>query len=604
MLVTTSSSEKIQLETKAFHSGGEGELYRIVSPLKFKDKCVKIYYSHYQDKGREGKLNYMIRNRPSQIQFSSDFKICWADDLIFLNGKFVGFIMPFAFSDSIQLYEICTTKINSRIQKIFHDKFDRKNPKSLENRLKLCVNIAIAIHCIHETGIYVFVDLKPQNILIDSTGKVSIVDLDSLQVAKNSNIIHHGHVATPEYTPIEGTTLNPSINFIPATWDYFSMAVIFYEIIFGLHPYVATSLKPYEHLTTIQDAIKNGLFVFGSRTQYLKPPPQHDNFKHVPENIKKSFFDAFDRANGSPLLRPSAQDWGKILVEEVAKETEKVNLNCPFCGKLITVSKHNNMKTNCNGCDATVDFRKGKLFGYSREKVVTVNKTVYKDKEVIVKNDSRTWKILTIILVIILFLALHLYQNEINIMEKKSLEIHQMNNEILSYNDNISSLEIKNKNLELVNERLEGEVKNLNERLRLVNNIELNKNFVKALTVSSVGVGMEFGQIDIWQDFLASEVIYLYPRIVISFPLIFQSSLPQNVEFFIKFYGPDKTLMVGENSPAGYSFSSMQDIFENSDFISLNGWGYSSGGSFKVGKHIIEVWVNGELKGSTTFKIR
>lgn len=454
MIVTTSTSENIHLETKPFHSGGEGELYRIVSPSKFKDKCVKIYFSQFQDKRREGKLSYMIWNRPSQIQFSSDFKICWADDLIYMNGKFAGFIMPFAFPDSVQLYEICTTKISSKVQKVFHDKFDRKNSRSLENRLKLCVNIAIAIHCIHETGIYVFVDLKPQNILIDPFGKVSIVDLDSLQVAKNFNIIHHGHVATPEYTPFEGASLNPSINFIPPTWDYFSLAVIFYEIIFGLHPFVATSLKPYENLTTIQDSIKNGLFVFGSRSHFLKPPSQHNNFKLLPENVKNSFIDAFDRGNGSPLLRPSAQNWGKILVEEVAKETEKVDLNCPVCSKKITVSKHTNVKMNCIGCDATVEFSKGKVFGYSRDKVVTHNNTVYQDREIIKNGSSGIWKVSTVLLIFILFVMFASYEDRISTIEDKNVQVYQLDEEI-------SALKINNNNLTLEKERLEGEVKSL-----------------------------------------------------------------------------------------------------------------------------------------------
>ena len=276
-IVTTKQGQQIKLEDTPFAKGGEGEVYKIITPHNLVDHCVKIYYQQYQNGLKESKIDYMVNHKPQTLTDGATFTICWPTDIVYKQNTFVGFVMPLAPSDSILLYELCNVKINQKFDAAWQQKFSRTGSNTLMNRLKLCVNIASAVHHIHVTKKYVLVDMKPQNILITLQGKISVIDLDSIQIAQNTNVIHQGHVATAEYTPPEGSQLKPAIHLIHETWDRFSLAVIFYQLLFGLHPFVATATGSYAHITTIDESIKNGLFVFGTKSQDLQAPNLHRN---------------------------------------------------------------------------------------------------------------------------------------------------------------------------------------------------------------------------------------------------------------------------------------------------------------------------------------
>lgn len=319
-VLKTASGTNIIVEDKSFASGGEGAIHKIVTPT-YKDYCVKLYTPKYCTKEREKKILYMVQNLPTQLQ-SENYTICWAKEAMYdTHNQFVGFMMPLAYSDSIQLYELCMLKAKKGLPAVWQNKYDRTNVKGLQARLKLCVNIASAIHSIHSLQKYTLVDMKPQNMLITHDGKISIIDLDSIQIAESKQVLFSAQVATPEYVPTEGNKLNPSQDYIPETWDRFSLAVIFYEIIFGIHPYTATFKFPYQNCDTVPSKIEKGLFVHGTHNAHIQVlPPPHKNFELLPYNIKKLFLLAFEEGNKNPSLRPMAENWGKTLFEEIGKD--------------------------------------------------------------------------------------------------------------------------------------------------------------------------------------------------------------------------------------------------------------------------------------------
>ncbi len=323
-----STKTAINLEKKPFASGGEGEVFRVINNP---DICAKIYHSDQLSKARENKISFLIENT-SPNDSPERTTICYPLDKLFnARGKFVGFLMPMAFPNSIQLYELVTTQISNKLDSIWKKKYDRSTIIGVQNRLKLCVNIGIAIHTIHQSGKFILVDFKPQNILITNDGRVSITDIDSVQIAELGRVLHHGKVATPEYIPKEGEKLNPAINFIPETWDRFSLAVVFYELLFGIHPYTATSGGQYDNVTTIDEKIRKNLFVHGSKKNYLRViPPIHNNFDLLPISLKQLFFRAFEEGNQMPDKRPSAEEWGQTIVEELAKKNFQTPPPNPF----------------------------------------------------------------------------------------------------------------------------------------------------------------------------------------------------------------------------------------------------------------------------------
>ncbi len=316
LTLKTSSGRTIKIEDTPFAKGGEGGVHRIISPLN-SEECVKIYFPKERNLPRQNKIEYMVNNPPPNLQ-SHNHVICWATESVFKNNYFIGFTMPLAFNGSIQLYELCTPKLKAKLPQTWRTKFDRDNSVGIQSRLKLCTNLSAAIHSIHRLNNYVLVDLKPQNILVTLDGKVSLIDCDSIQISSNGRILFPARVATPEYVPPEGTRINPSKNIVPQSWDRFSMAIMFYEIIFGLHPYAASFNGKFQNSTTLDSKIKDGLFVHGKNKVFISVMPSlHKNYAIIPSSLKSLFDRAFNTGHQMPDVRPSAEEWGKTLYQEL-----------------------------------------------------------------------------------------------------------------------------------------------------------------------------------------------------------------------------------------------------------------------------------------------
>jgi hypothetical protein len=305
-------------DTPLASPGAEGSVHRITSPITFKHDCVKIYFKKIR-KERESKVQYMAYNPPAELQ-GKNYRICWVKEAIFEVDEFAGFIMPLAYPDSIHLYDLCTARIKKDLGNIWHQRYDRTTKKGIEARFKLCVNIASAIHAVHSMQRYVVVDMKPQNILITDDGKVSLVDCDSFQIVNNGKKIFSAPLITPGYVPYEGNQIKPSTHLIPESWDMFSLAIIYYELIFGLHPYAASFSGEYESATNIADKIKNDLFVHGAKKKYISfQPPLHKNFNSIPISIQQLFHLVFQQGHQNPQIRPNAEDWGRTINSELKK---------------------------------------------------------------------------------------------------------------------------------------------------------------------------------------------------------------------------------------------------------------------------------------------
>jgi serine/threonine protein kinase len=320
----TTGKEKITLEAKPLASGGEGKVFRIKGPATKVGQCAKIYFPQQLTVDRELKIKAISQNAPTQVA-GRPFMLCFPTEPLYdSNNKFVGFIMPEAFKGSVQLYQLVTTQISQKLPQKWHQKYDRGTKTGIENRLKLCVNIASAVYTIHQTQSFVLVDFKPQNVLITDEAQISIIDLDSVQLSKNQQVLFAAKVATPEYTPKEGDKLNPANDYIPETWDRFSLAVVFYELLFGIHPYTATAKGQYNDASTISEKISKNLFVHGSKKAYLTTIPDiHKNFDQLPPSLKILFITAFEEGNQIPAKRPGAETWGQQIVTELLKSGVK-----------------------------------------------------------------------------------------------------------------------------------------------------------------------------------------------------------------------------------------------------------------------------------------
>ena len=323
MKVFTEKNITIILADDSFSEGGEGKIFKVISaPPEFSDTCVKVYFDKYRTSKKASKIRYMIQNPPSKIK-GNGFLIGWPlEVMVDSHGAFIGFMMYLAPNGSLQLVNLTATKVSKKMGAEWHQYYDRENGKfSLVSRLKLINNIAIPIHYLHSTGKYVLTDFKPQNVLVTRNGIVTLVDLDSIQITKGNQLLFSFEVLTPMYMPPEYYTKGvgkDSSKALSKSWDNFQIGVVFYQLLFGLHPYVVTpkNIKD-DSSSEITDNIAKNLFPFGPNSNSIESfPPLHNKFSKLPSEIQALFKGAF---SSNPDERPNATDWGKTIHSEIEK---------------------------------------------------------------------------------------------------------------------------------------------------------------------------------------------------------------------------------------------------------------------------------------------
>jgi serine/threonine protein kinase len=303
----------IELETTAFAGGGEGDLYKIKSPVAYRNYVAKLYHPHKISKEREEKTQYLIDHPP--VGLSENGSIVWIKDALYTKAyKFVGFIMPFAKGKKLEL--LCLGKLPKKIGKNWQ-RFDLKKPDAIQYRLRICFNLAAAIYQMHATNHYVLVDMKPENIIIQPNGLLAIVDTDSVEVIENGRAIFPAPVATPEYTPPEFYTNKHQKNgIIGEPWDRFGLAVIFYKLLCGIHPFAGSAKPPYDNLASLHEKIEHGLFVHRTlnTTVFSVIPPPHKQFKELCFELQELFIQCFEEGHHNPEARPTADEWCSALL--------------------------------------------------------------------------------------------------------------------------------------------------------------------------------------------------------------------------------------------------------------------------------------------------
>ncbi len=309
--------EVVKLEEEAFASGGEGDLFRIISPDRYKHLIVKVYKPEKQTDERRQKIEYLIANPSDVPQDVSHPSVVWPKALIFIQGKFAGFMMPLAKGEKLEV--LCQPSLSSFLSNEWK-RFDFKDPSSLNLRLLICYNIAAALHNIHRMGNYVLVDMKPDNILIRPDGLISLIDIDSVEIMRHGQLLFDAPVATPEYTPPEYYRgVRPERQGAKESWDRFSVAVIFYRLLFGIHPFTGSCLPPFDKCNSLDEMVKNGLFPNGKNALAFKVmPPPHQKFRQVEASLQELFIQCFDEGHARPDARPTANEWCMALYPKKA----------------------------------------------------------------------------------------------------------------------------------------------------------------------------------------------------------------------------------------------------------------------------------------------
>jgi len=352
--------------------GGEGTVYTIASPSKYRSYCIKVYFPDKRAE-KQKKIEYLINHRT--VTSGSMYQICWPTNMVYDGNTFCGHMMPLAYPNSYNLLKIKPSNFDKKknIPQALKDKYTRSTLDGLINRTKLCINIAIAIHEVHKTGKYVLVDLKPDNILFTFEGKISLVDFDSVQI-KDGSIRFPSTVGTAEYVPPEQYIGTADV-MKNVEWDYFSYAVLIYEILFGVHPFNGYFEGPYSHISDLADKIKKGLFVHGKNKKYLAALPAkhpHQMFDALwPSSVQQLFIQTFETGHNYPQQRVSIEKFAQTLYEQV----------------LIVSKSHQSKKK----LDANVShFYQSDTYSEQKKATIAVSKYIWKILKWI---STHTWRV-------------------------------------------------------------------------------------------------------------------------------------------------------------------------------------------------------------------
>ena len=561
---------------QSISKGGEGEVFNLVGNPSL---CLKIYHKAHRTKEREEKLKYMCANPPSDLE-GGNFRICWPKEVVYKNDEFVGFTMLMAFDNSQLPYHLCQPQLPKNLTREWTLSYDRASSKGMMSRLMLCTNIIAAVLRVIKLNKYHLVDLKPQNLLVTSSGKVSLIDLDSVQISDGKTILFKAPVSTPEYTPPEAKEILKKDIPITNDWDSFSVGILVYEILCGLHPYVGTAKPPYENLTTLTDKISNNLtHITKGKQLFANLPSPHNTFDLFSNSLKTIFKKLFADYRLGVSIRPTLEEFGSVLFKEVElykknqKEIEQKKAVQDYNRIRI---ENQNFKSHIKGRDNAIT--------ELQDKNNKLNVEIKKLKE---KPDLGVWLIILIVIIAvggaIAFSKVSDLETDLNVKRLRIDELEKVNSSLESsnlqlkesnttfkYNNGLQKTEIS---------RLKAEVIKLKKTNPLISISEIKMKSTKN-SYEYIGYG---------ERLTKSRCYFLKPRIK------YWSYSTKSQLVKMRCYDPDGNLF--HTSEDNYY------IYSGNNSLEIEAFGYSNSSDWESGWYKIDIYIDDKLVGTDKFYI-
>lgn len=159
-------------------------------------------------------------------------------------------------------------------------------------------------------------------------------------------------------------------------------------------------------------------------------------------------------------------------------------------------------------------------------------------------------------------------------------ELEQANQTISNKNSEISELHstIESKNREIKQEK---------ERY---SNLESEIASVAPFVITRVEIGSTYKgggmETDFGSTLYRSRARFLTPKIY------YRGFTSGSYTIKTKWYRPSGSLITGDSSPYGYSYSNSNSFSKGSNDLQLEGWGYESAGNWDTGTYKLEIWCN------------
>ena len=335
---------------KLGESLGRGSAGEVFLHANDKSKAIKLFHPEYLQK----EISLVSRiEKFYKLEQIADFNInygstslslgTWPNEIVKTsNGDIVGYVMN-TINNGIDLSQIIFAY---DYQKAFYkykknrDKYQLwmntffYNSENIRNRFILSYSLANSFDKIYnikskhglpiQLDVYNF-DIKPLNILVSIEKNTNIIipfilDLDNLTLKNSTGKLGP---TNPQYTPDYMAPEGP----VDKYYDYYSIAVIFYQLIFSTHPFTVTGGTRFTDGITTDFYVKNKCFAWGRNRKFLHEATlkdhRHNNFKQISLGLQKLFIRAFD--SDFPTNRPTMTEWKKEFEEFLLDKNIKFN---------------------------------------------------------------------------------------------------------------------------------------------------------------------------------------------------------------------------------------------------------------------------------------
>lgn len=309
---------------------GNGAAAQVYTRSNDKSLALKIFRPEYLKKepslpDRIDKLHQLERIGDFEINYGSIVRSVgsWPNEVVKnKQGRIIGYQME-SVHGGIDLSHVITSNFYKFRQSPNFDLWTRTysyGAETLRNRFILCYYLAHSFSKIYHLktrqGAPITLDLcnfdiKPKNILVSiesARNSINIIpfilDLDNLTFRNQTGKLGPAH---PQYTPDYMAPEGP----LDKYYDFYSIAVIFYQLIFNTHPFSVLGGTRFTDGTERGFFVKNKCFAWGRNRKFLHPQTLndalHNNFTRIPGELQQLFTRAFD--SDAPQNRPGMPEW-------------------------------------------------------------------------------------------------------------------------------------------------------------------------------------------------------------------------------------------------------------------------------------------------------
>lgn len=274
--------------------GGEGVVHALTARPSV---VVKIYHPELLAK-RGDQLRQKVGAMLGLRGAFKDAPLAWpAIDVHDERGEWLGYAMPRAAGVSLA--------------KLAHPMLGQKYVPDLDRShvVSYLAVIVKAIGCLHDAGVCLG-DINPNNFLYDhATGKVSLIDCDSFQVAVSARV-YPCLVGAADMVPPEHHGRNLADVRRTRESDFFSLAILIFRcLMIGRHPY------DFVGGGTVVENLRGGHFPYGTggaapgREGAIPAGPWYLIWSHLSFELKSLLIRTLGDGAGDPSARAPAAEW-------------------------------------------------------------------------------------------------------------------------------------------------------------------------------------------------------------------------------------------------------------------------------------------------------